>query len=145
MKALEVLKKYNIHNTRPRREIVEVIFSLNRRHFSAEDILSFLRKKKSSVSRASTYRAINLFSEKNLLQTIDLGRGFKMYEMAISNNHHDHLYCIKCEKIIEFEDKNIEKLQDKVCKDNKFSSFKHTLRIVGLCRRCRNRCREDER
>ena len=137
MKRVDLLEKHNICDTRPRREFLGVISSFGKRHFSAEDILIALKQRKSKVSRATIFRAINLFLEKGLLCPIDLGKGFRMYELAINSGHHDHLYCIKCGRIIEFEDENIEKLQTKACQDKQFSPLRHTLRIVGLCKECK--------
>lgn len=134
---MDLLLEHNIRNTQARAEIAKLIVSFGKRHFSAEDILNNLKRKKSRVSRASTFRALKLFSEKGILETIDLGKGFKMYEVSGNNKHHDHLYCVKCGKIIEFEDNQIEKLQDRACLKKKFKPFKHTLRIVGICRECK--------
>jgi Fur family ferric uptake transcriptional regulator len=132
MKGQNLLEKYDIRDTQPRRELVNIISSFGRRHFSVEDIL-----RKGKVSRATTFRAVNLFSQKGLLHSIDLGKGFKLYELALDSGHHDHLYCIKCGRIIEFEDKNIENLQAKACQEKNFKPIKHTLRITGLCKGCR--------
>ena len=60
-----------------------------------------------------------------------------MYEVVSANKHHDHLYCMKCGKILEFEDKTIEALQEKVCRKNEFHCLEHTLRILGLCKKCK--------
>jgi len=137
MKRQGLLAKSNISNTKARREIAQSITSLGQRHFSAEDLLRKLRQKKSKVSRASTFRALKLFSEKGILEAIDLGRGFKMYEASGNSKHHDHLYCLRCGKIIEFEDRQIEKLQDRACLKKKFKPFNHTLRIIGICKECK--------
>ena len=137
MKSLDLLEKYNIRNTHPRREIFKIISSLGIRHFSAEDILRGIKQKNSKISRATAYRAVKLFSQKGLLRLIELGRDFQMYELAIGASHHDHLYCINCGKIIEFEDGGIEKLQEKICQNKKFYPLRHTLKIVGLCKECK--------
>ena len=133
----DLLKKHKIRATKPRREIIKVIASLKLRHFSVEDILSFLKKTKVKVSRASAYRAVNLFSERKLLHPIDLGREFQIYELAKENENHGHLYCMSCGKIIEFQEKIIEELQIKVCKQIQFKPQGHTLKITGLCKECR--------
>ncbi len=137
MKNLDLLKQYKIRPTQPRREIAHYLVSSKRRHFSAEDILKYLKIRKAPVSRASAYRAVRLFSRKGLLRQIDLGKGFNLYEVALRNSHHDHLYCLKCGRIIEFEDENIEQLQTKACRKKNFKAFTHTLRIIGLCKECR--------
>jgi len=137
MKDQSLLEKHSIRSTSPRREILRAISSLKKRHFSAEDLLQFIEKKKRGVSRASTYRTIKLFSQKGLIKPIELVKDYQMYELADEEKHHDHLYCIECGKIIEFEDKNIEKLQDKVCQGRSFYPLRHTLKIIGSCKECR--------
>ncbi|MCF7908058.1 MAG: transcriptional repressor [Candidatus Omnitrophica bacterium] len=134
---MDLLLKHNIRSTQARAEIAKLIFSLRKRHFSAEDVLRNLRRKNSKASRASTFRTLKLFYEKGILEAIDLGKGFKIYEVSGNDKHHDHLYCLRCGKIIEFEDKNIEKLQDQACRKKSFKAFKHTLRIVGICKECK--------
>ncbi|MBN3040036.1 MAG: transcriptional repressor [Candidatus Omnitrophica bacterium] len=136
MKNKSLLSQYSIRKTRPRLQIISVIGKFKNRHFSVEEVLKGLRRGKSKVSRASAYRAINLFSQKGLLRPIDLGKGFLLYERASQKSHHDHLYCINCGKIIEFKDQSIEKLQMKVCRKKRFHPKSHTLRITGLCKEC---------
>ncbi len=53
-----------------------------------------------------------------------------------THEHHDHLVCNKCGKIIEFIEHRIEKLQDEVCKSKKFKPESHRLQIQGLCEDC---------
>jgi Fur family ferric uptake transcriptional regulator len=91
------------------------------------------------VSRASAYRVINLFMQKGLLKMVDLGKDSALYEVAYDASHHDHIFCLRCGKIIEFEEKVIEELQKEVCKKNSFSPLRHTLRIVGLCKDCKRK------
>ena len=52
------------------------------------------------------------------------------------HEHHEHLVCIKCGKIIEFADERIEKYQDEVCLENKFKAESHRLQIMGYCEDC---------
>ncbi|MBU2473627.1 MAG: transcriptional repressor [Candidatus Omnitrophica bacterium] len=138
METVDLLKKYNISSTFARRQIIRQAASFGQRHFSAEDILKKMRKKKSRVSRASTFRALNLFCQKGILEAIDLGKGFNLYELTDNSGHHDHLYCLGCGKILEFEDKTIEDLQVEVCRRKNFKVLKHTLKIIGLCQECKN-------
>ncbi len=133
----DLLTQSKIRKTKPRQDIIVVISSLPKAHFSAEDVLAGLKKKKRRVSRASVYRAIKLFSKRGVLRATDLGQGFQVYELATNKSHHDHLYCIKCGNIIEFEDETIERLQAKACKENRFYHLRHTLRIIGLCKECK--------
>jgi Fur family transcriptional regulator, ferric uptake regulator len=129
---------YGIRKTRPRQEIAETISSFGKKHFSVDNILASLKLKKSNVSRATTYRTINVFSQKGFLRAFDIGEGFNLYELTKDNSHHDHLYCVRCGAIIEFEMHTIEELQEGVCRKNEFKPLSHTLRIKGLCKECRN-------
>lgn len=139
MKKINLLTKYNIRKSGPREEIIKAVSSLRKRHFSADEIIHHLKQEKKHISRASVYRTINIFSEKGLLRQIDTGMGFKTYEPAYDSPHHDHMYCMKCRKIVEFEEGTIENLQKAVCKKNRFYPMGHTLRIIGLCNTCRAR------
>jgi len=134
----DILSQYNIRKTRPREEIARVISSFSYSHFSVENILEELKNKKIKVSRASAYRTINLFCQKGLLCPVDFGEGFQVYELSADKCHHDHLYCVECGKIIEFEMLSIEKLQEDVCRKNNFQPLNHMLRIKGLCRECKD-------
>ncbi|MBF8277924.1 MAG: fur 1, partial [Candidatus Brocadiaceae bacterium] len=58
------------------------------------------------------------------------------YEHVHGCEHHDHMVCNKCGKIIEFIDNRIEELQIEVCKKNKFQAEYHRLQIQGLCEDC---------
>jgi Fur family ferric uptake transcriptional regulator len=137
MNSESILNQYSIQKSRPRLQIIEVILSLGEGHFSVEDILKALRRKRSRVSRASSYRAIKLLSKKGFLRTTDLGKRFQVYEVASNKKHHDHLYCVRCGRIIEFEVRLIEKLQLDICQEKRFKPLSHTLRISGLCKECR--------
>jgi len=133
------LRTYRIGFTLPRKQVLSTILAFRNRHFSVEDVLRRAKAKKYRVSRATVFRAIKLFSERGLLRVLDLGKEFKMYELATDSSHHDHLYCLQCGAIIEFEDKGIEQMQNKVCLIKNFRPLTHSLRIVGLCRECKRK------
>ncbi|MDD3296327.1 MAG: transcriptional repressor [Candidatus Omnitrophica bacterium] len=138
MDTNKLLSKYSIRSTKARQEIAKAIISLRHKHFCAEEVIERLRKKEIKVSRASAYRLVKLFSKRGVLRPVDLNKRWQMYETSFDKNHHDHLYCLNCGKIIEFENRAIENLQTKVCKEKKFKPLKHSLKILGLCRECDN-------
>jgi len=130
----KILAKYKIKNTRPRQKVIECINNLDKKHFTVADILSKIR---GGISRASIYRTIKLFTKKGILREIDIGEDYFVYEFAGRMKHHDHMYCVKCGKIVEFENQTIEDIQKNVCKKTGFLPLSHTLRITGTCRECR--------
>jgi Fur family transcriptional regulator, ferric uptake regulator len=139
MKSSNFLRNKGIALTLPRSLIIKAIESYKNRHFSAEDILRLAAKRSPAVSRATVFRTLKLFLDKGILRTVDIGEGFKLYELAVDSHHHDHLYCLKCSKIIEFYHPKIERFQKDVCKSKKFYPLRHTLRISGLCDKCKGK------
>jgi Fur family ferric uptake transcriptional regulator len=106
-------------------------------HFEAEDLLSSIKKKGGRASRATIYRTLELLVQCGLLEVVDLGGNSHHYEHVLGHQHHDHLVCEKCGRIIEFTHRQLEKLKEKVCHEMDFDGRFHTLKIFGICGRCR--------
>ena len=105
-------------------------------HFSAEKLLEFSKKKDSTISKATVYRTLALLKESGILEEQDFGDGKKVYERAQGRKHHDHLVCVRCGKIIEFENDTIEKLQDQEAHRHDFRIVYHSLKLFGFCKDC---------
>jgi Fur family ferric uptake transcriptional regulator len=107
-----------------------------RGHFSAETLLELSKKKDSTISKATVYRTLALLKESKLLEEQDFGDGKKLYERAQGRKHHDHFVCVRCGKIVEFENDTIEKLQDNEARKHQFRIVYHSLKLFGFCRGC---------
>jgi Fur family ferric uptake transcriptional regulator len=105
-------------------------------HFSAEELLKFSKKQDPTVSKATVYRTLALLKESGILEEHDFGEDKSFYERAQGRRHHDHLICVKCGKIIEFENDPIERLQDSEAKRHSFKIVYHSLKIFGFCKSC---------
>ena len=105
-------------------------------HFGAEDLLTSIRKKGRRTSRATIYRTLELLVQCRLLDVVEFGGGSHHYEHVLGHQHHDHLICERCGRIIEFTDTQLEKLKQKVCEEMDFEDRFHTLKIFGICDRC---------
>jgi Fur family ferric uptake transcriptional regulator len=131
------LQDRNFKLTRPREAVVEKILSAKPgQHFSADELWEELRRKEAGVSRATVYRTLNLLVERKLVEEHDFGKGQKYYERLVERPHHDHLICIHCGRIIEFENPEIERLQEKIARDEGFTISYHNHKIFGRCSRC---------
>jgi Fur family ferric uptake transcriptional regulator len=95
-----------------------------------------IRKKGMKASRASVYRTLNLLCECGLVEKVSKTEQGTIYEQSLGRRHHDHMVCINCGKIIEFYSERLEKLQEKICRDQEFQGKSHTLEIRGYCRHC---------
>ncbi len=105
-------------------------------HFTAEDLHEMARKIESSVSRATVYRTLPLLVSSGMLRELDLGGGMKCYDPNfIEHPTHNHLICIDCGKIIEFEDPNMELLENCISRRLGFSPTNKSIKIEARCDR----------
>jgi Fur family ferric uptake transcriptional regulator len=107
-------------------------------HFDAEELLDTLRHDGVSVSRATVYRTLGHLVEMGLLRRHPMGDRGAFYEGSLGREHHEHLVCVECGAILEFVQKEIEKLQEEVCREHGFQPLRHTLQIYGLCEKCQS-------
>jgi Fur family ferric uptake transcriptional regulator len=122
--------------TPQRLDVFEKVFETHE-HFSAETLYEWLREdKESKVSRATVYRTLQLLQEGGFIESLDTGRGELVYEHVVGHRHHDHMVCLDCGKIEEFQDERIEELQEKACERKGFELVSHNLRLMGYCRSC---------
>ncbi len=131
----EFLEKKNLKLTSQRRTILRQAIEAGG-HFSAEELLKLSKKKDRTLSKATVYRTLALLKESRILDEQDFGGGKMLYERAIGHHHHDHFVCIRCGKILEFENDRIEKLQDEEAKKQDFKVVYHSHKLFGFCKRC---------
>jgi Fur family ferric uptake transcriptional regulator len=116
-------------------------------HFTADDVHERLRAEGERVSLATVYRALGLLEESGILEGHDFDDGQRRYERALTREHHDHLICLDCRAVVEFQNRGIEDLQEQVLKDHGFQMVHHALTIFASCEALRDtgRCaRRDE-
>jgi len=135
----EIFKEYltsrKLKFTAERQAILDRVFE-NHKHFEADELLVDLRLNDMKISKATIYRTLALLVKSGLLREVIFGERHAHYEHVYGHEHHDHLVCNNCGKIIEFTEHRIEKLQDEVCRKNKFKTDSHRLQIQGLCEDC---------
>jgi len=118
------------------REIILDEFLKASSHLSTEDLYLRLRKNFPNIGYATVHRTLKLFSECGIAAERHFGDGQTRYELASDEEHHDHLICTCCNSIIEFENPEIERLQDEVARQHGFVIERHRLEIFGLCAKC---------
>jgi Fur family ferric uptake transcriptional regulator len=105
-------------------------------HLSTEDLYLRLRKENPRIGYATVHRTLKLFAECGIAEQRHFGDGQARYETSDSDEHHDHLICVVCGKIVEFEDPRIEELQVEVAGVHGFSIERHRLELYGCCQDC---------
>ena len=106
-------------------------------HFDADELHDLLKSKGETLSAATIYRTLPLFVQSGIIKETLRARGRARYEHVWGHEHHDHLECVSCGRIIEFKDDELERLQDKVCRTHGFRAVEHRLGIRGYCAACR--------
>ena len=109
------MEKKGLRSTDQRKLIVETFFRAAN-HVSIEELLAQVRQQDRRVGYATVYRTLKLLTECGVANERRFGDGLTRYELADDVTHHDHLICVDCGKIIEFEEPRIEELQDRVAR-----------------------------
>ncbi|MBI2889629.1 MAG: transcriptional repressor [Nitrospirae bacterium] len=125
-----------LKTTRQRQAVVRV-FLHSHRHLSAEELHSRVRAVYPRIGYATVYRTLRLLVEAGLAEERQFGDGRARFESALHKGHHDHLICVKCGRIAEFENPRIEELQATAARRRGFKVRSHKLEIYGLCPQCR--------
>lgn len=126
------LKKAGLKVTLPRIKILEILQSPDNQHISAEDVYKVLLDLGEEIGLATVYRVLNQFDDAGIVSRHHFEGGKSVFELS-GNTHHDHLVCLKCGKVVEFEDDMIENRQLEIAKENGIKLTNHSLYLYGEC------------
>ncbi len=127
-----------LKSTRQRGEILSAFVSAGR-HLSAEDLYGLVKKANPGIGYATVYRTLKLLAGAGLAHERRFEDGVTRFEYVAEESHHDHLICTRCGAILEFENEQIEQLQQAVARRNHFLVQSHKLELYGLCSSCRKK------
>lgn len=122
--------------TRQRELIARAFFATNT-HISAEALYRRISGRDRRIGLVTVYRTLKLLKEAGLAHERQFGEGRALFEHASSERHHDHMICTHCGKITEFENCEIEELQEQVARRFGFTLQDHKLELYGRCSDCR--------
>ncbi|MGQ9663995.1 MAG: Fur family transcriptional regulator [bacterium] len=130
-----ISEKYFSKSSRKRKFIIDYFLKCDK-HFSVEELYTHIKKLIPGIGYSTVYRTLRLLVARGQAVARNFEKGLTRFEPIHQKNHHDHLVCIKCGKIIEFTNPVIERIQKKVALKYKFSVSDHKLEIYGLCQKC---------
>jgi len=129
----EYVKRHGLKSTHQRDVIVD-LFLRSSGHISIEDLLGQVRKRSPRVGYATVYRTLKLLTDSGLAAARQFGDGQTRFEVMGEHAHHDHLICVQCGLILEFENDTIERLQDEMASRlGGFKLVRHKLELYGIC------------
>ena len=129
------MDRKGLRSTDQRKLIVETFFRAAN-HVSIEELLAQVRERDPRVGYATVYRTLKLLAECGVANERRFGDGLTRYELADDTTHHDHLICVECADIVEFEEPAVEELQERVARRYGFELRSHKHELYGVCPRC---------
>lgn len=130
-----MIRQMGLKVTQQRIAILEAL-SLGRAHVTAQEVFETVNAKHPDIGFATVYRFLRRMAEQSMVTEVRMGGLPARYELT-PHRHHDHLTCVQCGLIVEFESAQIETLQEQVAKTHNFELTHHVLELYGVCPRCR--------
>lgn len=127
-----------LRSTEQRRLIIDTLFTV-REHVTIDRLLEQVRATDPRVGYATVYRTLKLLTESGVAQEHHFGDGHTRYELADSEAHHDHLICVECNSITEFEEPAVEALQERIASRHGFEIRAHKHELYGVCAECQRK------
>jgi Fur family ferric uptake transcriptional regulator len=138
------ISKEGLNATRQREEILN-IFLNSTGHKSLAQIYAQVVKTDPKIGYTTVYRTLKLLTRLGLATQRKFADKETRYEPASEGNHHDHLICLDCGKIVEFENQTLEALQDEIAQRHRFKISHHRLELYGRCGECNRKKRTARR
>jgi len=124
------------------RDLILDVFLRTEEHLSSEDLYRLVQKEDPSIGHTTVYRTLKLLTDAGLAREVRFGDGRAHYEHNYKHQHHDHMICAECGKVIEFFSAELEAIQDAMAAKHRFEITQHLLRIIGICAECRRARKE---
>jgi Fur family transcriptional regulator, ferric uptake regulator len=130
------LRNAGLKVTLPRVKILEILERSNPRHMSAEDMYKALLESGEDIGLATVYRVLTQFETAGLVTRHHFEGGHSVFELN-QGDHHDHIVCVKCGRVDEFLDPEIERRQKQIAAAKGYEITDHSLYLYGICSSCR--------
>jgi Fur family ferric uptake transcriptional regulator len=130
------LRAERLKMTGQRRRMVRAAIA-QQGHFTAEELHQRLVNNGETVSMATVYRGLRLLEEAGIVEGHDFADGQRRFERALQVKHHDHMICLDCRQVIEFQSEEIEQIQQRIADEHDFEIKEHNLTLYVGCKRWR--------
>ena len=102
-------------------------------HFDADELYKKINDNLTKVSRATVYNTLELMSECNIISKQNFKGDRNRFEKKYGRNKHFHLICSDLDKIIEVENKKVDKIITDMCKKRNFRLIDYSLQVFVEC------------
>lgn len=129
------LREHGLKYTPERRTLLFEVMA-NEQHFEAEQLLINMRQAGKRVAKATIYRTLPLLVNCGIVKQVRFGDKMAHYEHILGHAPHDHMVCLKCHRIVEFDSAEIVDLRSSIASRHCFQASGHRFQITGLCGLC---------
>jgi Fur family transcriptional regulator, ferric uptake regulator len=131
----EFLSRAGLKTTRQRRHIVQAFFDAGR-HLTAEQLYQQLQDQDPGIGLVTVYRTLKLLREAGMATGRKFADAYTRFDPTPVDRPHDHLICVRCGRIQEFEEPILYTLRARTARRHGFTVTEHRLDVYGLCRDC---------
>lgn len=128
----DTLNRAGLRVTHPRIKVLAALENNDSRHFSAESLFHAVTRNGDPIGLATVYRVLTQFVEAGLVKRHVFEEGHAVFELD-RGEHHDHLVCVRCGKVVEFADAVIEERQAATAERLGFMLGDHAMVLYGVC------------
>ncbi|MBZ0300954.1 MAG: transcriptional repressor [Anaerolineae bacterium] len=105
-------------------------------HMTSADVLEEVDAVAPEIGRASVFRSLDLFTRLSLIRPTYINDSSTPTYVLLPGGHHHHIICTNCDRVIEFEDCHLEKLEHELEQKFRVRLTGHLLEFYGLCDNC---------
>lgn len=131
---LTALDRSDYRVTEPRRAVARLIADRSG-HFSAADLVEAARARRLGIGRATIFRTLEVLTDLDLVERIDLPSGEHAY-VACEPSHHHHVVCSGCGRSQDIDDTGLRSVVREVARRTGFRIDDHRLELFGRCAEC---------
>ena len=131
----KLFKQEHIDNFEDRFKVLEA-FLQTEKHVTVDELIQLLERNGWALDPDFVRETLHLMCRFGFAHKSRFDNGVILYEHLHLGQHHDHMICTKCRKILEFEEEQIEQLQIKIAAAHGFHMLQHKMEIYGICADC---------
>jgi Fur family transcriptional regulator, ferric uptake regulator len=124
------------HKATPQRMAIINIVMESKELLSPAALFEKARQVDPEVGEVTVYRTLNILFELGLVCMVHTGENTHSY-ISRPPEHHDHVICSSCGKVVDFMDCNLAELEQRLMKNTGFNIKEHRLDFYGVCSQCR--------
>ena len=132
------LRRVGLKRTGQRDTILRAFLD-TRDHLSTDELYRLVKKKDAGIGFTTVYRTLKLLSECGLASEVDFLDGIARFEHQYQRRNHHHMVCTECGSSVEFFSPEIERIEQKIGRKNKYLPTRHTFQIYGVCEKCQKK------